>query len=163
MTYRLRVRIIESIINTFTRVCYLHHIQMGCILSLNLVRIRNVFWTELIFYFIDLHNLSLLLIHKEFTPTCLSYLEIASSFINMHKLWYYIDLTKNRISQEPIQNQIFLLPFEEKQKSRGLMGKGGKSNEGEENMAAWLLGVNTLKIQPFNLPPLGTMFSSALS
>lgn len=43
------------------------------------------------------------------------------------------------------------------------MGKGGKSNEVEENMAAWLLGVNTLKIQPFNLPPLGTMFSSALS
>ncbi|KAK6936390.1 Alcohol dehydrogenase, N-terminal [Dillenia turbinata] len=40
------------------------------------------------------------------------------------------------------------------------MGKGGMSvGEGkdgeEENMAAWLLGVNTLKIQPFNLPPLG--------
>lgn len=42
------------------------------------------------------------------------------------------------------------------------MGKGGMSHgssvedkDGEENMAAWLLGVNTLKIQPFNLPPLG--------
>ncbi|KAJ9539688.1 hypothetical protein OSB04_026194, partial [Centaurea solstitialis] len=38
------------------------------------------------------------------------------------------------------------------------MGKGGKSegsNGEEENMAAWLVAVNTLKIQPFNLPPLG--------
>ncbi|KAG8483016.1 hypothetical protein CXB51_021872 [Gossypium anomalum] len=40
------------------------------------------------------------------------------------------------------------------------MGKGGKSHEetksGEdENMAAWLVGLNTLKIQPFKLPPLG--------
>lgn len=41
------------------------------------------------------------------------------------------------------------------------MGKGGMSQggdgrgEGEENMAAWLLGVNNLKIQPFILPPLG--------
>ncbi|MBA0731547.1 hypothetical protein Golax_023297 [Gossypium laxum] len=37
------------------------------------------------------------------------------------------------------------------------MSKGGKSDqeEGEENMAAWLVGLNTLKIQPFKLPPLG--------
>ncbi|TKY45100.1 Sorbitol dehydrogenase [Spatholobus suberectus] len=40
------------------------------------------------------------------------------------------------------------------------MGKGGTSidddGEGkEENMAAWLVGVNTLKIQPFKLPTLG--------
>lgn len=40
------------------------------------------------------------------------------------------------------------------------MGKGGMSHgetkDGEEeNMAAWLLGVNTLKIQPFKLPCLG--------
>uniref|UniRef100_A0A803R2S8 Enoyl reductase (ER) domain-containing protein n=1 Tax=Cannabis sativa TaxID=3483 RepID=A0A803R2S8_CANSA len=39
------------------------------------------------------------------------------------------------------------------------MGKGGQSHgeikDGEENMAAWLLGVNNLKIQPFTLPPLG--------
>ncbi|KAF6133955.1 hypothetical protein GIB67_040719 [Kingdonia uniflora] len=36
------------------------------------------------------------------------------------------------------------------------MGKEGNSHgDGEENMAAWLLGVNTLKIQPFKLPPLG--------
>ncbi|PIN09872.1 Sorbitol dehydrogenase [Handroanthus impetiginosus] len=40
------------------------------------------------------------------------------------------------------------------------MGKGGMSHgdvkDGEEeNMAAWLLGVNNLKIQPFKLPPLG--------
>ncbi|XP_077234982.1 groES-like zinc-binding alcohol dehydrogenase family protein [Tasmannia lanceolata] len=32
------------------------------------------------------------------------------------------------------------------------MGKGG---DDEENMAAWLVAVNTLKIQPFKLPPLG--------
>ncbi|KAJ0551781.1 putative L-iditol 2-dehydrogenase [Helianthus annuus] len=33
------------------------------------------------------------------------------------------------------------------------MGKGGKSEGGEEeNMAAWLVAINTLKIQPFNLP-----------
>jgi len=40
------------------------------------------------------------------------------------------------------------------------MGKGGMSidehGEGkEENMAAWLVGMNTLKIQPFKLPTLG--------
>ncbi|CAL8176846.1 unnamed protein product [Prunus armeniaca] len=47
------------------------------------------------------------------------------------------------------------------------MGKGGKPDGGDgfkeasrdgceqENMAAWLLGVNTLKIQPFKLPNLG--------
>ncbi|KAK9008735.1 hypothetical protein V6N11_075618 [Hibiscus sabdariffa] len=36
------------------------------------------------------------------------------------------------------------------------MGKGGNSHEEEEeNMAAWLVGLNTLKIQPFKLPPLG--------
>ncbi|KAF5181866.1 L-threonine 3-dehydrogenase [Thalictrum thalictroides] len=34
------------------------------------------------------------------------------------------------------------------------MGKGGISNDGE-NMAAWLLGVNHLKVQPFKLPALG--------
>lgn len=41
------------------------------------------------------------------------------------------------------------------------MGKGGKSHGsgGEENMAAWLVGINTLKIQPFKLPPLGTDLS----
>ncbi|KAE8704678.1 L-idonate 5-dehydrogenase [Hibiscus syriacus] len=33
------------------------------------------------------------------------------------------------------------------------MGKGGESHE--ENMAAWLVGINALKIQPFKLPPLG--------
>ncbi|KAL5718455.1 L-iditol 2-dehydrogenase [Ranunculus cassubicifolius] len=32
------------------------------------------------------------------------------------------------------------------------MGKGG---EGNMNMAAWLVGINTLKVQPFHLPPLG--------
>ncbi|KAL6541782.1 hypothetical protein OROGR_011268 [Orobanche gracilis] len=42
------------------------------------------------------------------------------------------------------------------------MGKGGMSHgnvgegkDGEANMAAWLLGVNNLKIQPFKLPPVG--------
>lgn len=33
------------------------------------------------------------------------------------------------------------------------MGKGGDG--GEENMAAWLVSINTLKIQPFKLPALG--------
>ncbi|XP_038895302.1 sorbitol dehydrogenase [Benincasa hispida] len=36
------------------------------------------------------------------------------------------------------------------------MSQGGSGEDGvEENMAAWLLGVNNLKIQPFHLPPLG--------
>ncbi|PIA34543.1 hypothetical protein AQUCO_03700077v1 [Aquilegia coerulea] len=36
------------------------------------------------------------------------------------------------------------------------MGKGGISSDGEEvNMAAWLFGVNDLRIQPFKLQPLG--------
>nr|KAJ0199263.1 hypothetical protein LSAT_V11C600323450 [Lactuca sativa] len=38
------------------------------------------------------------------------------------------------------------------------MGKGGKSdrlNVKEENMVAWLVSTNTLKIQPFKLLPLG--------
>ncbi|XP_020588872.1 sorbitol dehydrogenase-like [Phalaenopsis equestris] len=33
------------------------------------------------------------------------------------------------------------------------MGKGGDG--GEENMAAWLLGINDLKVLPYKLPPLG--------
>lgn len=39
------------------------------------------------------------------------------------------------------------------------MGKGGMSrgNGEEENMAAWLLGVNNLKILPFKLPLLGIL------
>ena len=48
----------------------------------------------------------------------------------------------------------------EKEK-REEMGKGGKgepaaavAGEGE-NMAAWLVAKNTLKIMPFKLPPLG--------
>ncbi|KAJ8771468.1 hypothetical protein K2173_026645 [Erythroxylum novogranatense] len=35
------------------------------------------------------------------------------------------------------------------------MGKGGMSVDEEENMAAWLVGVNTIKVQAFKLPPLG--------
>ncbi|CAI8593599.1 unnamed protein product [Vicia faba] len=38
------------------------------------------------------------------------------------------------------------------------MGKGGMSIDDhveQQNMAAWLVGLNTLKIQPFNLPTLG--------
>lgn len=38
--------------------------------------------------------------------------------------------------------------------SHGGAGEG-KDGEEEENMAAWLLGINTLKIQPFKLPLLG--------
>lgn len=47
------------------------------------------------------------------------------------------------------------------------MGKGGKGAEAaaaaaaagageEENMAAWLVAKNTLKIMPFKLPPVGS-------
>ena len=43
------------------------------------------------------------------------------------------------------------------------MGKGGRGSDAtaaagevEENMAAWLVAKNTLKIMPFKLPPLGT-------
>ena len=51
------------------------------------------------------------------------------------------------------------------------MGKGAMSNENQgegkdceaENMAAWLVGVNTLKIQPFKLPPLGIYSLTCLS
>ena len=51
----------------------------------------------------------------------------------------------------------------EREREREQMGKGGMSHGSageakdgeEENMAAWLLGINTLKIQPFKLPPLG--------
>jgi len=41
------------------------------------------------------------------------------------------------------------------------MGKGGgealgtAGDDKEVNLAAWLVSVNTLKIQPFELPPLG--------
>ncbi|XP_058180925.1 L-idonate 5-dehydrogenase-like [Rhododendron vialii] len=34
-------------------------------------------------------------------------------------------------------------------------GEEGKDGGEEENKAAWLLGVKTLRIQPYNLPPLG--------
>lgn len=44
------------------------------------------------------------------------------------------------------------------------MGKGGGISHGEEeNMAAWLLGVNNIKIQPFKLPPLGISLFVLLS
>lgn len=36
------------------------------------------------------------------------------------------------------------------------MGKGGEGGSDGDNMAAWLLGVNNLKIQPFQLPHLGS-------
>lgn len=46
------------------------------------------------------------------------------------------------------------------------MGKGGNDRYGsgeEENMAAWLVGIDTLKIQPFKLPALGqSLFFSFL-
>lgn len=34
-----------------------------------------------------------------------------------------------------------------------------KEEEEEANMAAWLLGIKTLKIQPYHLPPLGKVSS----
>uniref|UniRef100_A0A2N9FVH1 Enoyl reductase (ER) domain-containing protein n=1 Tax=Fagus sylvatica TaxID=28930 RepID=A0A2N9FVH1_FAGSY len=39
-----------------------------------------------------------------------------------------------------------------------MSGDGGEDKEhkhGEENMAAWLVGIKTLKIEPYHLPPLG--------
>uniref|UniRef100_A0A2N9FVL1 Enoyl reductase (ER) domain-containing protein n=1 Tax=Fagus sylvatica TaxID=28930 RepID=A0A2N9FVL1_FAGSY len=39
-----------------------------------------------------------------------------------------------------------------------MSGGGGEDKEhkdGEENMAAWLVGIKTLKIEPYHLPPLG--------
>lgn len=35
----------------------------------------------------------------------------------------------------------------------------GKEREEEENMAAWLLGIKNLKIQPYHLPSLGKAFT----
>lgn len=34
-------------------------------------------------------------------------------------------------------------------------GEDKEHRNGEENMAAWLLGIKTLKIQPYHLPDLG--------
>ena len=33
-----------------------------------------------------------------------------------------------------------------------------ESKDEGENMAVWLLGIKTLKIQPYPLPPLGNVF-----
>ena len=33
--------------------------------------------------------------------------------------------------------------------------EGKEHTDGEENMAAWLVGIKTLKIEPYHLPPLG--------
>ena len=50
----------------------------------------------------------------------------------------------------------------EREREMGRGGEGAVEME-EENMAAWLVGVNTLKIQPFILPPLGIIWSLSLS
>jgi len=50
------------------------------------------------------------------------------------------------------------------------MGKGAQGSDaaaaaagaGEVNMAAWLVAKNTLKIMPFELPPLGTCLAAVL-
>lgn len=49
------------------------------------------------------------------------------------------------------------------------MGKGAQGSDAaaaggevEENMAAWLVAKNTLKIMPFKLPPVGTCLGSIL-
>jgi hypothetical protein len=39
----------------------------------------------------------------------------------------------------------------------------GKEHKDGENMAAWLLGIKTLKIQPFHLPSLGKLKFSFLA
>jgi hypothetical protein len=46
----------------------------------------------------------------------------------------------------------------ERKREREMSGDGGEDKEhkhGEENMAAWLVGIKTLKIEPYHLPPLG--------
>lgn len=35
-------------------------------------------------------------------------------------------------------------------------------DEGDKNMAAWLLGIKTLKIQPYHLPSLGKHYKKSL-
>lgn len=48
------------------------------------------------------------------------------------------------------------------------MGKGAQGSDAaaagevEENMAAWLVAKNTLKLMPFKLPPLGTCLAAVL-
>lgn len=62
-------------------------------------------------------------------------------------------------------SSVYCEPVTEWERKKREMGKGGKGEaaaaaavEGE-NMAAWLVAKNTLKIMPFKLPPLG-LFSS---
>jgi len=55
-------------------------------------------------------------------------------------------------------------------RDKGEMGKGAQGSDaaaaaagaGEVNMAAWLVAKNTLKIMPFELPPLGTCLAAVL-
>ena len=39
--------------------------------------------------------------------------------------------------------------------------EGKEHTDGEENMAAWLVGIKTLKIEPYHLPPLGKILFPA--
>lgn len=45
----------------------------------------------------------------------------------------------------------------------GGSGEGKEHEEDGENLAAWLLGIKTLKIQPYHLPSLGKLNSLSLS
>ena len=45
----------------------------------------------------------------------------------------------------------------------GGSGAGKEHEEDGENLAAWLLGIKTLKIQPYQLPSLGKLSSLSLS
>lgn len=42
---------------------------------------------------------------------------------------------------------------------QGVCGGVAAKDEKEENMAAWLLGIKNVKIQPYVLPPLGNLSS----
>ena len=39
--------------------------------------------------------------------------------------------------------------------------EGKEHKDGEENRAAWLVGIKTLKIEPYHLPPLGKIIFSS--
>ena len=67
----------------------------------------------------------------------------------MPRQLFHVSLIEIRWSSRP----------SERERERERVGKGGEGMElgEEENKAAWLLGVKTLKIQPYHLPPLGNI------
>lgn len=74
-----------------------------------------------------------------------------------YKLTTFISM-KKKTHQNPVSTLLLIISKFTHQPSvtEREMGKGG------ENMAAWLVSLNTLKVQPFILPPLG-IYSIQLS